>query len=55
MANNKQKDKNINGKTLLQDELNTSYPYKRLIVLWIVIVLLLVVAVFSFIYKEFYR
>lgn len=52
MAKDK-KDKQINGTTILVEELNTVYPYKRLIVLLIIMVLLLVVAVFSVIYKEY--
>ncbi len=54
MAGNKRKtDKQISASTILQEELITSYPFKRLILLISIIALLVVVAVFSAIYKEY--
>lgn len=53
MAKGKE-NKQITGMTLSWDDLNTVYPYKRLILLGAIMVLLLVVAVLSCIYKEYF-
>lgn len=48
-----EKRKKLNTATLSPEEMKTSYPVKRLVIILIILAALLVIAVLSFVYKEY--
>ena len=53
MSNNNRKDASISNSTISMDDMITSYPKMRMIILCVIMIMLIVVAIASFIYKSY--